>query len=151
MAVEMALKVGIASALLKSKFLWLYTWEKYAEYIEICLKKDDQNVQTSYGGPPSLLFSGYRGCFPGVKWPGREPLFSAEINNEWGYTSNHQTCLHGIDSVNFTLTLISNMTMCRFISACWWTHSFLPSVLFLAFFLPSQSLHHCFCKQTSVK
>jgi hypothetical protein len=52
MTVEMTLKVGIASALLKSKYLGLYTWEKYAEYIKVCSKKDDQNVQTSYGTHP---------------------------------------------------------------------------------------------------
>ena len=48
----MTLKVGIASVLLKSKFLWLYTWEKYAKYIKICLMKDHQNVQTSSGAHP---------------------------------------------------------------------------------------------------
>jgi hypothetical protein len=37
-------------------------------------------------GPPSLLFNGYRGFFPGVKRPGRQinhsPPSSAEIKNE---------------------------------------------------------------------
>jgi len=58
MAVEMTLKVGIASALLKSKFLWLYTLEKYAEYIKICSKKKDQNVQTSCRAHPASYLVG---------------------------------------------------------------------------------------------
>ena len=37
--------------------------------------------------PPSLLFSGYRGSLPGVKWPGCEvdysPTSSSEAKNEW--------------------------------------------------------------------
>jgi hypothetical protein len=41
-------------------------------------------------GPPNLLFSGYRGLFPGVKRPGRKadhsPPTSAEVKM-WIYTS----------------------------------------------------------------
>ena len=37
-------------------------------------------------GPPSLLFSGYRGSFPGLKRPGREvdrsAPFAAEVRYE---------------------------------------------------------------------
>jgi hypothetical protein len=41
-------------------------------------------VQTGSGGPPSLLYSGYRGPFPGGKaWPGRDadhsPPSTAEV------------------------------------------------------------------------
>jgi len=42
--------------------------------------------------PPSLLFSAYRGSFPGVKRPGPEvnysPPSSTEVKNEWVYTSS---------------------------------------------------------------
>jgi hypothetical protein len=42
-------------------------------------------------GPPSLLFNGYWGSFPGVKRPRREPDHSppasAEIKKTWIYTS----------------------------------------------------------------
>jgi len=54
----MTLYVGIASELLKSKFLWLYTRKKYAEYIKICSKKEDQNVQTSSGAQPASYLVG---------------------------------------------------------------------------------------------
>jgi hypothetical protein len=45
-------------------------------------------------GPPSLIISnGYRGLFPGSKVIGREadhsPPSSAEVKNEWSYTSTH--------------------------------------------------------------
>jgi len=40
--------------------------------------------------PPSLLFSGYRVCFPGLKWLGREIGLSSpcvvEIKNAWNFT-----------------------------------------------------------------
>ena len=43
-------------------------------------------------GPPSLLFNGYRDSLPGVVRPGREadhsPSPSAEVKNEWSYTSS---------------------------------------------------------------
>lgn len=102
--------------------------------------KDDQNVQTSSGGPPILLFSGYRGCFSGVKWPGREtvhrPTSSAEIN-EWVFTSDHFNVNHSRENV----LLYFGIFMGPF---------FLPSFLFPALFLPSKSLHHYFRKQKSV-
>jgi hypothetical protein len=43
-------------------------------------------------GPPSLLFNGYRGYFPGVKRSGREidhaPACSTQVKNVWSYTSS---------------------------------------------------------------
>jgi hypothetical protein len=43
------------------------------------------------GGPPILLFSGYRGYFLVIKQPGRDVDYSvpssAEVKNEWSYTS----------------------------------------------------------------
>ena len=33
-------------------------------------------------GPPNILFSGYRGCFPGVTQLGRE----VKVKNEWSHT-----------------------------------------------------------------
>ena len=42
-------------------------------------------------GPPSFLFNGYRGYYPGVNRPGREvdhpPPSSVEVKNEWSCTS----------------------------------------------------------------
>jgi len=46
-----------------------------------------------------LLLSGFRGSFPGLKWPKREvdhpPLLSDDVRNEWIYTSAPPICLHG--------------------------------------------------------
>jgi hypothetical protein len=46
-----------------------------------------------------------RCSFPGVKQQGREvnhsPPSSAEVKNEWSYTSTLPTCLHGVDRENF--------------------------------------------------
>jgi len=48
--------------------------------------------------PPSLLFHGYRNSIPGVKRPGRNsghsPPSSAEVKNEWSYTSTLPVCPH---------------------------------------------------------
>lgn len=56
-------------------------------------------------GPCSVLLSGYRGCFYGVKRPGHEvahsPPSSVKIEND-GYTCNTRICLHGLDGENFT-------------------------------------------------
>jgi hypothetical protein len=51
---------------------------------------------------PSLLFSGYRTCFPEIKRPGREvehpPPCSVEVKNEWSYTSASHVCLHSVNT-----------------------------------------------------
>jgi hypothetical protein len=50
--------------------------------------------------------SSHRGSLPGVKRPGREVNHSlpssAEVKNEWNYTSAPHTCLLGVDRENFT-------------------------------------------------
>jgi hypothetical protein len=47
-------------------------------------------VRDWHWGPPNLLYTGYRGFSPEVKWPGREAVYSpqtsAEIKNKWIYT-----------------------------------------------------------------
>jgi hypothetical protein len=49
-------------------------------------------------GPTSLLSSGYRGSYPGVKRPWREAVYSppcsVEIKNAWNYTSISSIRLH---------------------------------------------------------
>jgi len=58
-------------------------------------------------GSPSLQGNKYRGSLPGVKRPGRvvdhPPPPSAEVTNEWNYTSTPQICLHGVDRDNLYL------------------------------------------------
>jgi hypothetical protein len=59
---------------------------------------------------PGLLFIGYQegGFFPRVKWPEYEvnlsPSFSAEVKNEWRYTSTPPTRLYAVDKEKFTFT-----------------------------------------------
>jgi hypothetical protein len=52
-------------------------------------------------GLPSLLFNGYWGSFPGVKRLENEVNHllpsSAEVKDEWIYTSTPPICLHGAD------------------------------------------------------
>ena len=52
------------------------------------------------------LFSGYLCSFPGVKLPGFEVSYShppsAELKNEWSYTSAPPVFLYGVDRENFT-------------------------------------------------
>jgi hypothetical protein len=59
---------------------------------------------TKYGHK-SLEFNGHRNSFLGVRRPGRDIehliLSSAEVKNEWSYTSYPSTCLHGVDRNNF--------------------------------------------------
>jgi len=59
--------------------------------------------------PPSFIFKGYQGSFPGVKLPGCEAdhshLFSAAVTNEWSKISTHVICLHGMGTGNCTLFL----------------------------------------------
>jgi hypothetical protein len=59
-------------------------------------------------GPPRLICSGYRhSFFFSVKAAGAwsEPLspYSAEVKNEWSYTSTPPACLHGVDRRQFTV------------------------------------------------
>jgi hypothetical protein len=58
-------------------------------------------------GLPGFLFCVYRGSFPGVKRPGSEvnhsPSSSADIKNEWSYTSTPPLCVHGMDKDNCTV------------------------------------------------
>ena len=58
-------------------------------------------------GPPSLQGSKCRGSFPGVERPGRDvdhpPPSSAEVKNEWSYTSSLQIYLNGVDRDNLYL------------------------------------------------
>jgi hypothetical protein len=58
-------------------------------------------------GPLSLLLNGYRGSVPRVKWPGSEVYHSlpssAEVKNEWSYTSTPPTCLHGVELFHLSL------------------------------------------------
>jgi hypothetical protein len=62
-------------------------------------------------GPPSLLFSGYWGSFPGVKQLGNEvdhwPPSRAEIKNEHSYTSAPPICLLGVDRVKFNFFVLA--------------------------------------------
>ena len=50
--------------------------------------------------PPSLLFCGYQGSFPDLKWPGHDvkhsPPSFAKVKNEWSCTFNPHVFLHGM-------------------------------------------------------
>jgi len=56
--------------------------------------------------PPSPLFERYGCSFPGVKRPVRIVYClipcSAEIKNEWNYTSTFTACLPGVDKDSFS-------------------------------------------------
>jgi hypothetical protein len=59
-----------------------------------------------FWGPPTFLFIGHQGSFPGVKQLGSEVKHSststAEVENEWIYNSTPPICLHVMDRENFT-------------------------------------------------
>jgi len=61
-------------------------------------------------GPSRLIFSGYRRSLFSVKaagpWTEPLPRYSAEIKNEWSYTSTPPACLHGVDRDSLPLTVI---------------------------------------------
>jgi hypothetical protein len=56
--------------------------------------------------PPSQVFIGYLGYFAGVKQPECEvnhlPPSSAEVKNEWNYTTTTLICLLDVNMENFT-------------------------------------------------
>ena len=59
---------------------------------------------------PLSKVDGYRGSYSGgggLKKPGHEfnhsPPFSAEVKNEWSYTSTPPKCLHGLKQGNLYL------------------------------------------------
>ena len=80
------------------------------------------NHANQFWGPYNLLFNGWQCSFPGAKWPGREidhsSPYSAEVKNEWGYTSTPLARRHGVDSKYFNLTL--NKEVVGMLSAFWW-------------------------------
>jgi hypothetical protein len=57
-------------------------------------------VQNGSGAHPASYPMDTGGSFPGVKRPGREadhsPPSSAEVKNEWSYTSTPPIRLHGV-------------------------------------------------------
>jgi hypothetical protein len=58
-------------------------------------------------GPNQHPVQKYQGLCPGVTWPGREVAHSlpssAEVKNEWSYTSTSYIRLHGVVRYSFTL------------------------------------------------
>jgi hypothetical protein len=69
-------------------------------------------------GPTSLLFRGYGWSLPEVKRPSCEcyhlPPSSAEVKNEWSYTSSPSICFHNLDRYIITFLLLSRLY------DCWW-------------------------------
>jgi len=65
-----------------------------------------ENVETGSMVPPGLLFSGYRGSFPGAKWPGLEVNHSSpssgEVEDGWSCTSAPHICVHCVERDKFT-------------------------------------------------
>jgi len=60
--------------------------------------------------PPSLSFNVYWRYFPVVKRSGREvnysPPSSAEVEDEWSYSSTPHTCLHSVDRDKFAFYVL---------------------------------------------
>jgi hypothetical protein len=83
-------------------------------------------------GRPILLFSGYRGSFPGIRRPGRlvnhSLLCCNEVKIEWTYTSLPPKCLHRADrdsSLRCRLYRCTPGTCVRYQTfilweKCWW-------------------------------
>ena len=67
---------------------------------------------------PSLLFNGYQGTSPRVKWPGCEVNHSSpssvRVKNYWRYTSTPPLCLHGVERENVTFTFTFTFNFLRF-------------------------------------
>ena len=77
---------------------------------KICLLQNRQDRLQTY---PSLLFNGHVGSFPVIQRPrsevGHSSTPSAEIKNEWSYTSAPSTCIHSVDWNNFTLVTVTSL------------------------------------------
>jgi hypothetical protein len=58
-------------------------------------------------GPPTFIFSGYRGSFAGTKRPECEvnhsPPSSTQVKKQWNCTITPPICLHGVDRDKFAL------------------------------------------------
>jgi hypothetical protein len=65
--------------------------------------------------PHRLIFNGYRGSFPGQKRLGHEvdssSPSSAEVKNEWSYTSTPHIRLHGMDRKDLSFLLLYNFSL----------------------------------------
>jgi hypothetical protein len=63
-------------------------------------------------GPPSLLLSGFRRSFHGVKQQRSDTDHSspsiAKVNSEWSFTSAPPRCLQGVDKDSFPFSFILN-------------------------------------------
>ena len=92
-----------------------HSW--YSEWIQSCAVRGSNlgggNIFLSsrkrpyrLRGPPSIIFSGYRGSSPGLRRLRHEinhsPPFSVEIKNYWGCTVTPPICLHVVDRESFT-------------------------------------------------
>ena len=59
--------------------------------------------------PPSILLTGYRNSFPGIKRPGREvnhsPPSSFAVTNGWNRASVPQLCVHAVERDNFFFSI----------------------------------------------
>lgn len=66
-------------------------------------------------GIPKLLFNGYHGFFPGVKWQGHEDdcsaPSSAQLKNEWSYTSAPPVSLHGVNWDKLTVQILHQFSV----------------------------------------
>ena len=72
------------------------------------------NLSEGPWGPPSLLFNEYRASFPGLRRPGSKVnhlhTCTAQVRNEWSYTSTPPTCLHGVDREKFIFAFTFTLT-----------------------------------------
>jgi hypothetical protein len=93
-----------------------------------------RNVQTLLRGPLSLLFSGYRDPFLGIKrlehGVDHSALPSAEVKNEWSNASTALIHLHVMDRENVTLFIIRvnlqiSNKVCFLVGAVLWLTTFL--------------------------
>ena len=81
-----------------------------AHYFSQFLQEHD--VHTGSGANPASPIKGYRVSFPGITRPrcdvDHSPPASAEVKNEWMYTSTSHIRLHGVERDNFNSSSIIN-------------------------------------------